>query len=331
MKNVLSQDEIDSLINALASGEISNIEEEPENEIQKAKVYDFRRPNKLSKDQIQTIRGIHDNYARIISNYLSNQVRNTVKLSIVSIEQVTFGEFIRSIPNPTILGIFSVEPLDGICLLELNPTFCLFLIDLLCGGAMTRQIKMREFTDIEMTMLKDILHIMIDNIKTVWMDIADVTPFLENVETNPLLHQSMSYNDPVVLISFKAQVIEENTFVNMCISYRTFEKVADKLHAKNYDLLRKRQFSDLYTEDIEKVINHAKLNMSVLLGKSQITVNDFMELGVGDVIKLDTDLGKPLKLLIEDKQKLYVQPGLYKDKLSVQVVGEIGKDVGEDE
>lgn len=330
MKNVLSQDEIDSLINALSSGEIDT--EEAEQEVRShVKNYDFRRPNKLAKDQIQTLRGIHENYARIVSNILSNQVRNNVKLTIASIEQVTFGEFIRSIPNPTVMGIFSCDPLEGICILELNPMFCFNMIDLYFGGTMIHKFNTREFTDIEMMMTKEMLKGMIDNFKTVWSDVIEIMPELEAVETNPMLQQTLPHNETVVLMTFKTQVIEENTFVNLCIPYRTIEKIADELHAKNYDIMKTKNEKNEYKEDIEDILNKAKVEMSVLLGKTQIKVNDFVDLDVGDIIELDTQLNQPMKLCVEDRQKFYVQPGLYNKKLSVQVVNDIGKDAEKDE
>ncbi len=331
MKNVLSQDEIDSLINALSSGQLDTIEIEQESNRQNVKVYDFSRPNKLAKDQIQTLRGIHENYARIVSNILSNQVRNNVKLSIASIEQVTFGEFIRSIPNPTVMGVFTCEPLVGISILELNPQFCFNMIDLYFGGAMVHKYSIREFTDIEMMMTKEMLKGMIDTLKTVWADVIELSPSLETVETNPLLQQTLPHNETVVLMTFKVEVIEENSFVNLCIPYRTIERIADELHAKNYDLMKTKSTSFEYREDIEQVLNKAKVDMNVLLGKTDITVNDFVELDVGDIVELDLKLDQPMKLCIENKQKFYVQPGLYDNKLAIQVVGDIGKDAEEDE
>ncbi len=331
MKNVLSQDEIDSLINALSSGQLDTIEIEQESNRVAAKIYDFSRPNKLAKDQIQTLRGIHENYARIVSNILSNQVRNNVKLTIASIEQVTFGEFIRSIPNPTVMGIYTCEPLDGICILELNPLFCFNMIDLYFGGDMIHRYDIREFTDIELMMTREMLKGMIENQKTVWADIIELSPVLEAIETNPVLQQTFAHNETVVLMTFKVQVIEESSFISLCIPYRTIEKIADKLHAKNYDLMKSKNSLYEYKEDIAAVLNRAKLDMSVLLGKTNITINDFVDLDEGDIIELDAKLSNPMKLYIENKQKFYVQPGLYESKIAIQVVGDIGKDAVEDE
>ncbi len=333
MKNVLSQEEIDSLINALASGDVVEDEKSQagDAEVIKSKPYDFRKPNKLSKDQIQTIKGIYENYARLLSNSLTGQVRNTVKFTVISVEQATFAEFIRSVSNPTVLGMFTLEPLEGISAVELSPSFCLDMVDLLCGGSMSHPSTPREFTDIEMGMLRDILGTMIDNIKTVWLDMIETHPRLESIEVNPLMLQTMSYNEPVVVISCKVQIIEEHTFSNMCVPYRTFEKVAEQLHAKNFDSMRSKKFSSLYTEDIEKVLDTADVDLNIILGKTVISVESFMNLAEGDIIQLDSKISEPLKMYVEDKEKMFVQPGLFEDKMAVQVIGEIRKEETRDE
>jgi flagellar motor switch protein FliM len=333
MKNVLSQEEIDALIGALAAGDLEeeNQVEDSGMEIIKSKPYDFRKPNKLSKDQIQTIKGIYENYARMLSNNLTGQVRNTVKFTVLSIEQATFSEFIRSVNNPTVLGLFTLEPLEGVSAVEMAPSFCLDMVDLLCGGSMIHSSHPREFTEIEMGMLRDILHTMIDNIRAVWTDMIETYPKLEGVETNPLMVQSMSYNEPVVVISYKVQIIEEHTFSNMCVPYRTFEKVAEQLHAKNFDGTRSKKFSSLYTEDIEKILNATRVDVNVLLGRTDISVEDFMNLAEGDIIQLDSKITEPLKMYVENKEKMYVQPGLFEDKMAVQVIGEIRKEAEVDE
>ena len=328
MQNVLSQDEIDSLINALSSGEIDAEQIEENASHKKAKDYDFRRPNKLSKEQIQTLKGIHENYARIVSNILSNQVRNNVKFTVASLEQVTFGEFIRSIPNPTVLGYYSCKPLEGVCVLELNPNFCFNMIDLYFGGMISTSFDIREFTDIEMMITKQILNDMIDNFKNVWGDIIELSPELEGIETNPLLQQALPHNETVVLVTFKAQILEENTLVNLCIPYRTLEVISDKLNIKNYDTVKSSGDNETYREALESLLQKVELEVEVLLGKAKINVSEFIGLNVGDILELDTKVNGPMKILVADKEKLYVQPGLYHGKLAVQVIEDIGKDAG---
>ncbi len=144
MADVLSQSEIDSLLSALSSGEITPDEMPKEEENQKVKPYDFRSPQKFSKDHIRTLELIHDNYARIISNYLTAQIRANVKVKVESVQQITYEEFIHSIPNPTILTIFKMAPLDGSILFETNPQFIYEIMDVLLGGSGHGKFKLRE-------------------------------------------------------------------------------------------------------------------------------------------------------------------------------------------
>lgn len=326
MQNVLSQDEIDNLINALYTGEVDIKQIEGSNNYRNAKKYDFKRPNKLSKEQIQTLKGIHENYARIISNILSNQVRNNVKLIVASLEQVTFGEFIRSIPNPTTLGYFTCKPLEGVCVIELNPSFCFYMIDLYFGGMLSNSFDIREMTDIEMMVIQNIMNDMIDNYKNVWGDIIDVVTELGSIETNPLLQQVLPHNEIVVLITFKVQIMEENTLINLCIPFRTLEVISDKLDIKNYDSVKSNGENDTYRKSIEDLLHKVELEIEVLLGKAQVNVSEFIGLNIGDILVLDTKVNSPMKIMVDNKEKIYVQPGLYNGKLAVQVIEDIEKE-----
>src|SRR6056297_2203371 len=157
MDKTLSQQEIDSLINAISSGTVESEELAKAGEKRRIKNYDFRRPNKFSKDHVNAIKSIYDNYSRVLSNFLSNQLRANVEMVVGSIEQISYGEFIHSIPNPTVMGIFSMEPLMGLMVLEANPNFGFHIVDLLCGGTLRKKVDLREFTEIEISIIEDVL------------------------------------------------------------------------------------------------------------------------------------------------------------------------------
>jgi flagellar motor switch protein FliM len=328
---VLSQNEIDALLTALSSGEIVAEDIEKEKEQHKVKQYDFRRPNKFSKEQINTLKIIHDNYSRIISNFLSAKVRYNIQMKVAAIEQVTYEEFIHSIPNPTLLSIFKMPPFNGTLLLEINPQFGFQIIDLLCGGKVEISPKIRELTDIEKSIIIDILEGFINNMKLAWEDIIEVTPSFEALESNPQLNQTMSPNEPVALITFTIDVGETQSFVNLCIPYLSIDKIADMLYMQ-YWFQNDSLVQDVeYRRIIEEKISSSKVNLSVLLGKTNITIGDFMGLSKGDVLQLDKLVKDSLKMYVEDQMHFYVQPGIYKNKLSVQVVDIVEKDVELDE
>ncbi|SKA72731.1 flagellar motor switch protein FliM [Clostridium sp. USBA 49] len=327
MAEVLSQSEIDALLSALSSGELKPEEISKDEEKQKVKVYNFRSPQKFSKDHIRTLELIYDNYSRIISNYLTAQIRSNVKVKIESVEQITYEEFIHSIPNPTILTIFKMPPLSGSILFETNPQFVFQIIDILLGGTGTGNYKMREFTDIDKNIIKLINKGLIENMKLAWEDVIEVEPEIEGLETNPALNQTMAPTEPIALITFSVEMNGINTFINICIPYLSVEKILDKLvvqywfRENNEDALKESK------EKLKQRLNVVQVGIKVVLGTKNITIDDFLKLNVGDVIPLDNRSDSPVKVLIEDTPYFYGKPGIVGKNLGVQIIDSIDKDV----
>ena len=230
MAEVLSQGEIDALLSALSSGDVeAEIIDPKDEEKLKVKKYDFKTPQKFSKDHIRTLEKVHDNFARIISNYLTGQLRRSVKVNVENVEQVPYEEFIRSIPNPTILAYFKMYPLQGNVLLELNPEFSFQALDILLGGMGNKKAFYKDLTDIEKNILSKVCKEITSHLKLAWSEIMEVTPEFEGLETNPTANQTLAPNEPVALISFSIELGKETTYINLCIPYLSIEKVLDKL------------------------------------------------------------------------------------------------------
>lgn len=328
MADVLSQSEIDALLAALSAGELTPDEVPKEEEKQKVKPYDFRSPQKFSKDHIRTLELIHDNYARIISNYLTAQVRSNVKVKIESVQQITYEEFIHSVPNPTILTVFKMPPLSGSVLFETNPQFSFEIIDVLLGGKGTGKYKAREFTDIDKNIMMVINTGLISNLKLAWDDVLEVNTEIEGLETNPALNQTLAPNEAVALITFSVEMGKSSTFINICIPYLSIEKVLDKLVVQYW-------FQDTNDETIleesraklRQRLNIVNMNLTAVLGTTNITVDDFLRLGVGDVLTLNDKANMPIKLMVEDKPYCYGKPGVLGKNMGVQILDIIDKDV----
>jgi flagellar motor switch protein FliM len=327
MAEVLSQGEIDALLSALSSGELRPEELPKEDEKQKIKPYDFRSPQKFSKEHIRTLELIHDNYARIISNYLTAQVRSTVKVKIESVEQITYEEFIHSVPNPTILTVFKMPPLNGSILFETNPQFVFQIIDVLLGGNGGGKYKMREFTDIDKNIIRHVNKGLIGNMKLAWEDVMSVEPEIEGLETNPALNQTMAPTEPVALITFSVEMNKSNTFINICIPYLSIEKVLDKLIVQYWFQENNEELLNESREKLKTRLNVVKVSLTSILGSTNITVDDFLKLTIGDVITLDNKSSSPIKLLVEDKTYYHTQPGTVGKNLGIQILDIIDKDV----
>ncbi|SUY47508.1 flagellar motor switch protein FliM [Clostridium putrefaciens] len=326
MAEVLSQGEIDALLSALSSGEIEP-DELPEEERQKVKPYDFRSPQKFSKDHIRTLELIHDNYARIISNYLSAQIRTNVKIEIQSVEQITYEEFIRSIPTPTILTIFKMNPLEGSILFETNPQFVFQIIDILLGGKAEENYKTREFTDIDKNIITQINKGLIDNLKLAWEDVLEIDTEIEGIETNPALNQTLAPKEPVALVTFSVELGGNSTFINICIPYLSIEKFLDKLVVQYWF---QQNEEEILTESRQKLKNRldvVDVSLGAVLGKSSLTVEDFLQLTIGDVIMLDNKYDNAIKILVENEESFYAKPGIIGKNRGVKILDIIDKEV----
>lgn len=329
MGEVLSQNEIDALLSALSSGEI-RIEEHDTEEKQKIRVYDFKRPNKFSKEHIKTLEMVFDNFSRIAANYLTASLRSSVQIKVVSTEQITFEEFIHSIPNPTMLMTFFLEPFTGPMMFETGPQFVFQLIDILFGGQGKSVLKTREFTEIEKNIIKRINLKLLENLKMAWEDIMDVDVKFENLETNPVLNQVMAPNEPVVLVSMAVQIGQNQSFMNMCIPYISIEKYMDRLIIQyRTTVSSKDDIENMHR--VQKNIMGVDVKAHVELGKAFITIEDFLNLSIGDSVALNKKLDEPLCMFIEDKPHFSVYPGTMGKKIGVQVVEIIDKDVEENE
>ena len=329
MADVLSQSEIDALLSALSTGSLEPDELQKEEEKHKVKVYDFRSPQKFSKDHIRTLELIHDNYARIIYNFLTAQLRKNVKVKIETVEQITYEEFIHSIPNPTIMTMFRMPPLTGTILFETNPQFSFQIIDVLLGGTGERNTVSKEFSDIDKNIMMQITSGMISNLKLAWEDILNVEPEVESLETNPAINQTLAPNEPVALVTFSVEMGKSNTFINICIPYLSIEKVLDKLVVQYWFQNEKDALGDEVREKIEEGLNPVEIEMSAELGCTHLTIDDFLNLSRGDIIRLDNKCTSPIKIYVEDQECYYARPGITGKNLGVAVLDIIDKDVNE--
>lgn len=329
MADVLSQSEIDALLSALSTGSLEPEELQKEEDKHKVKVYDFRSPQKFSKDHIRTLELIHDNYARIISNFLTAQLRKNVKVKIETVEQITYEEFIHSIPNPTIMTMFRMPPLTGTILFETNPQFSFQIIDVLLGGTGERNTVSKEFSDIDKNIMMQITSGMISNLKLAWEDILSVEPEVESLETNPAINQTLAPNEPVALVTFSVEMGKSNTFINICIPYLSIEKVLDKLVVQYWFQNEKDVLGDEVREKIEEGLNPVEIEMSAELGCTHLTIDDFLNLSRGDIIRLDNKCTNPIKIYVEDQECYYARPGITGKNLGVAVLDIIDKDVNE--
>jgi flagellar motor switch protein FliM len=327
---VLTQQEIDLLLNAMSSGEIDKEVINEEDKQTKVKPYDFRRPTKLSKEYVNTLHMIFEDFSKMSSSMLSTQLRTNVTLQLAAIEQVSYDEFIHSIPKFTLLGLFRSQPLNGIQFIEMNPQLCMLMVELLCGGldayqSQTSTVNSEEkmgFTDIETAILEEVVNLFVHVYENVWHDIVKLNSVLEGLDTNPQLLQNMSPNEPVVLVTFTMKILETTSFINLCVPYVFFEGIIDKLSFGNwFDSNQSASSED--SRELQKSLNGVALNLEALLGHAQMSLSDFIHLEVGDVIKLDKKITEPLETFVDGKPFYRAKPGKQGEQLAIELLDKL--------
>ncbi|HPK62718.1 MAG TPA: flagellar motor switch protein FliM, partial [Spirochaetota bacterium] len=209
MTEVLSQDEIDQLLTAISTGEVDAEEMGKSTDQRKVKIYDFKRPDKFSKDQIRTISMIHETFARLTTTGLSAQLRALAHVHVASVDQLTYEEFIRSIPNPTTLAVIDMEPLKGNAVLEIDPSITFAIIEKLFGGKSDSGPKIsRELTEIESAVIEGVIVRILGNLREAWSNVIDLRPRLGRIEVNPQFAQIVPPSDMVVLVTLETKIGE---------------------------------------------------------------------------------------------------------------------------
>lgn len=321
MTEILSQAEIDALLAALTAGEVTADELKEEEQTKKVRVYDFRRPNKFSKEQINTFQVIYENYARALATFLSAQLRSPVQISVVSVEQLTYEEFIRSLPDPSIIIIFNMAPLEGNGIMEIQPSIVFGMIDRLFGGPGRTPLKTRSLTEIERSIVERISQRMLDLLREAWENISELAPRVEFIESNPQFAQIVSPMEMVIVISLETKVGELEGFINFCIPYIVLEPIIEKLSVHYWFARAPREHKQEYRSSLQQKIEAARISLRVILGSTSITVQELLDLQVGDVVPLDRRVDAHLDVLVGNRPKFYAKPGIQNNRLAVQITG----------
>ena len=322
MGDVLSQSEIDNLLAALSSGEL-DAEEMKENSDKQVKNYDFARPSKFSKDHLRTLEIIFENYGRLLSTNLPAYFRKSVQVEVMNSEAITYSEFANALSNPVILGIVNFAPLEGNIIMEVADNLGYAIVDRMLGGGGQPLEKSRDFTEIELIILERVLNTCTNLLIEPWQSVVDIKPRLEKIETNSQFAQIISPSEMTSIITMNIQIGNVEGLMNICIPYTCVEPVIDKLNTKYWYSTMQVKDDGIYQEAIESVISKAKIPIRALLGKSSISVNDFVNLQQGDIIRLDTKVDDELDIYVGNIKKFTALPGAFQDTYAVRVTSVI--------
>lgn len=322
MGDVLSQEEIDNLLHALSSGEI-DADEMKENTDKSVKEYDFKRPAKFSKEHLRTLEIIFEHYGRLISTNLPVYLRKNVQVSVVNSEALTFSEFTNSLANPVILGIVNFLPLSGNIMIELAANLGYAMIDRMLGGQGDPLEKSREFSEIELSIIEKIMVVCVRLLREPWKNVLDLNPVLERVETNPQFAQIIAPTEMIAIVTLNVKIGDVEGLMNICLPYFTLESIMDKLNTKFWFSTMQDTTDDNYQDHMESLIKHVQIPIKAVLGESSISVSDFVNLQVGDIIRLDSKVAQDMDVYVGNIKKFRALPGATKEAYAVRVTSVI--------
>lgn len=322
MSEVLSQNEIDNLLAALSTGELG-VDQIQNADEKKVKDYDFRRPAKFSKEHLRTLEIIYEHYGRILSTTLPLYLRKNVTITVANSETVIYSEFSNALSNPVILGIVNFQPLQGQIILELQANIGFSFIDRMLGGEGGTLDKPRPFTDIEMPLIEKLIGICVQQMVEPWQNVLSIDPVLERIETNPQFAQVISPTDMIAIITLNIKIGDTEGLMNICLPYFTLESVMDKLNTKYWFSTMQKHNDEDYVEHLESLIKRVDVPIKAVLGNCHVSVNDFVHLQQGDIIRLDNRVNTEMHIYVGNIDKFTAMPGTSKNKYAVRVTSVI--------
>ncbi|HLO99925.1 MAG TPA: flagellar motor switch protein FliM [Fimbriimonas sp.] len=324
MSDILSQAEIEQLLNTLSGDSASasaggaavssaNSPFSPKKDGRGQKsasisyeIYDFRRPDKLSKDQLRTLGMLHDTFARAAGSALSAQTRSPINIEMISMEQIPYDEYLRSISS-SVFSIVSLPPLSGQVVLEMETTLVFALVDKMLGGP-GRAIERNMLTEIEKPLVRNIVERMLGALKQAWEAVVVVTPTVDGLETSSQFVSVAPPNDIVLVILFEVKIGEVRTAMSLCIPYLVLKPITIKLSAQKWFASSNRRQNAQVRRMMASQVTSSTVDISILLGKTKMPFEEFYQLKLGDVIKLDQDTNKDLTLLVGNVPKYKGRP-----------------------
>ena len=322
MAEILSQEEIDALLSAVSYGEDVQVQAEPTKTEKFINTYDFRHPARVSKDQLRTLQNLHDNFARLLSATFSTLQRAIIEINLVSVDQITYSEFIMSLSSPSCTYTFRMEPLEGVAIIDFSQSVVFSFVDRLFGGRGTSIITEREITWIEKSVMNNIINRTLRDLERTWERIIPLECNVEMLETNPEFVQVVPASETVVLISFELKSENVSGLINLCYPYITIEPIALRLGGQNLVSSSKEVPKD-ELEKNRKRIQYFDSKIKANLGHTTLTIRDLLDLKIGDVVVLNKRLNENVDIFVEEELKFAGRAGLKGKYKAIEIISRI--------
>lgn len=318
MSEVLSQNEIDSLLQALSNGDLDmdDVKDGPEKQV---KNYDFSRPAKFSKEHLRTLEIIFEHYGRLLSTNLPVYLRKNIQVVVASSETVTFSEFTNALANPVVLGIVNFQPLGGSTIVEISGNLAFAILDRMLGGQGDPLARNRDFSEIEMSIIEKIMIVCVQLLREPWKNVVEISPILERIETNPQFAQVISPTDMIAIVTLNVKIGEVEGFMNVCLPYFTLESIMDRLNTKYWFSNMQEVADESFDDQIETMIRKVTVPIKAILGRSTVSVSEFVSIQTGDVIRLNSRTDSELEIYVGNIKKFAALPGSQNDHFALRI------------
>ena len=318
MTDVLDQSAIDALLSAVdeeAVGPSSDAVQifsrrRLDMDAVEIREYDFKRPERVSKDQMRSLQTLHEGFARNFGASLSAFLRMIVEVKLAGCEQMTYGEFVAGLTIPTSFNLIDIDPLEGQICLELSPLIIYPIIDRLLGGNNEELfIPQRPQTAIEMRLIGQVIKRALDMLSEAWADVSELKFAHAETESNPQLVQIVPPNEVVIVIGFELKMANRAGTMSLCIPYNVIEPLMEAVSAQTWFSSKGLKRTDEINERVEKTLQSAELDVSAVLANTKITLGDLANLSVGDLITTEKPASSPLALCVGGKRKFLARVG----------------------
>ena len=325
MSEVLEQSEVDALLAAVDGGQVQR---EPVATVfgpaghgsRDVQTYDFKRPERLSKDQMRALQGLHEGFGRNFGAALSGYLRTIIEVNVVNTEQVTYSEFIHSLPNPTCFNLLKAEQFDGQLCLEISPLIIYPIIDRLLGGSSTDLfIPQRPLTQIEQRLITRVTDRATHQLSEAWSALMPTTFSVQDFESNPQLVQIVPPNETVMVVGFELKMGNRAGTMSLCIPYNVIEPFMSVLAAQNWFTYQRRGGADDTARKLKRNVQQAPVELRVFLAQTTISVNDLLALQPGDIITTEKPAGGEVAVQVEGRIKFHGKIGQFRGSRAVQI------------
>ena len=324
MADILSQDEVDLLLGAVAQGEVVEHEEAAESAVEGPHLasYDFRRPERVSKEQLKGLQSLFEAFAREVSIVFPPFLRTVVRMDLISIDQLTYDEFILSVARPTALAIINMAPLEGSGVIELSPAMIFPMVDRVLGGKGEGLTDTRELTEIENRIMTRIVMMILDSWRRSWAQLIEFDLNIVALESDPLIVQVVAGSEMVVLVGYEVHIGEVIAMMNMCVPLLVLNPVLDQISRQVHFMRRMTpEMAQKTREALRHTVAKTRITFDAVLGHTVLSLHEVARLQVGDVIQLDTSPEEAITVEVGGSPRFLAQPGRRGEQSSVQLTG----------